>query len=79
MFLFLKESDYFAEERDQRQLTNVLATEVVNNRRLMGDDEEGTIAVCIIHSKEPIEPRLSESALKSGSRHRACCVDRADG
>ncbi len=48
-----------AEERVQRRLAAILAADVVGYSRLIGADEEGTIARQKVHSAELIEPAIS--------------------
>ena len=49
-----------ADERVQRRLAAILAADVVGYSRLMGDDEEGTLASLTGHLEELIEPCLAE-------------------
>ena len=49
-----------AEERVQRRLAAILAADVAGYTRLMGEDEEGTLAVLTAHRTELIEPRIAE-------------------
>ncbi len=44
----------------QRRLAAILATDVTGYSRLMGDDEEGTLAALTAHLKELIEPCIAE-------------------
>ena len=44
----------------QRRLAAILATDVAGYSRLMGDDEEGTLAALIAHLKELVEPCIAE-------------------
>ena len=60
-----------AEEHDQRRLADILVTDVVSYSRLMGDDEQGTLAVLMVHRTELIEPCPTEPTSKSGSGPRA--------
>jgi TolB-like protein/class 3 adenylate cyclase/Tfp pilus assembly protein PilF len=49
-----------AEARVQRRLTAVLATDVVAFSRLVGIDEEGTLAALSAHRREFIEPNVEQ-------------------
>lgn len=49
-----------SEERVQRKLAAILAADVVGFSRLMGEDEEGTLAALTIHRKDLIEPTITE-------------------
>ncbi len=49
-----------AEERVQRRLATILAADVVGYSRLMGLDEEGTLAAHTAHRSELIEPSNGE-------------------
>jgi TolB-like protein/class 3 adenylate cyclase/Tfp pilus assembly protein PilF len=49
-----------AEERVQRRLAAILAADVVGFSRLMGEDEEGTLAALTSHRKDLIEPTIAE-------------------
>ena len=49
-----------AKERVHRRLAAILAADVVGYSRLMGDDEEGTLAVLTAHLTELIEPCIAE-------------------
>ena len=49
-----------AEERVQRRLAAILAADVVGYSRLMGADEEGTLAALTAHLTEMIEPCITE-------------------
>ena len=44
----------------QRRLAAILAADVVGYSRLMGEDEEGTLATLTAHLKEMIEPCIAE-------------------
>ncbi len=44
----------------QRRLAAILAADVVGYSRLMGEDEEGTLATLTAHLKELIEPCIAE-------------------
>ena len=48
------------EERAQRRLAAILAADVVGYSKLMGKDEEGTLATLTAHLAEHIEPCISE-------------------
>ncbi len=45
---------------DQRRLAAILAADVAGYSRLMGEDEEGTLATLTAHLKEHIEPCMAE-------------------
>ncbi len=49
-----------AEERVQRRLAAILAADVAGYSRLMGGDEEGTLAALTAHRTELIEPCIAE-------------------
>ncbi|MEE8043432.1 MAG: adenylate/guanylate cyclase domain-containing protein [Pseudomonadales bacterium] len=49
-----------AEKRVQRRLAAILAADVAGYSRLMGEDEEGTLATLTAHLKELIEPCIAE-------------------
>ena len=49
-----------AEDRVQRKLAAILAADVAGYSRLMGRDEEGTLAVLTAHLTELIEPCIAE-------------------
>jgi adenylate cyclase len=49
-----------AEARPQRHLAAILAADVVGYSRLMGKDEEGTLAALTAHSKDLIEPCIAK-------------------
>jgi adenylate cyclase len=44
----------------QRRLAAILAADVAGYSRLMGEDEEGTLATLTAHLKELIEPCIAE-------------------
>ena len=48
-----------AEERVQRRLAAILAADVAGYSRLMGEDEEGTLAALTAHRTELIEPCIA--------------------
>jgi class 3 adenylate cyclase/pimeloyl-ACP methyl ester carboxylesterase len=49
-----------AEARVERRLAAILAADVVSYSRLMGADEEGTLAALKIYRRELIDPKISE-------------------
>jgi len=49
-----------SEERVERRLAAILAADVVGYSRLMGDDEEGTLAALKAIRRELIDPRITE-------------------
>lgn len=49
-----------AEERTQRRLAAILAADVAGYSRLMGADEEGTLARLKVHRRDLIEPKIRE-------------------
>src|SRR5205809_6450085 len=49
-----------AEERVERRLTAILAADVVGYSRLMGVDEEGTLAALKILRREVADPKINE-------------------
>jgi adenylate cyclase len=48
------------EERVERRLAAILAADVVGYSRLMGEDEEGTLAVLKTLRRELIDPKVEE-------------------
>src|SRR5262245_51068467 len=49
-----------AEERAQRRLAAILAADVAGYSRLMGADEEGTLAQLKAHRRDLIDPKIAE-------------------
>src|SRR6201993_2738188 len=49
-----------AETRVERRLTAILAADIAGYSRLMGSDEEGTLAAIKACRRELIDPKLSE-------------------
>src|ERR1700741_1077195 len=49
-----------AEERLQRRLAAILAADVVGYSRLMGADEEGTLARRKAHRQDVVDPKIIE-------------------
>ena len=49
-----------AREQVQRRLAAILAADVVGYSRLMGEDEEGTLAALTAHRTQLIEPCIAE-------------------
>ena len=49
-----------AEERAQRRLAAILATDVVGYSRLIGADEEGTLAALKAHRRELTDPKIKQ-------------------
>src|ERR1039457_2331700 len=49
-----------AEARTERRLAALLAADVAGYSRLMGGDEEGTLAALKIHRRELIDPKIAE-------------------
>ncbi|MGA7264010.1 MAG: adenylate/guanylate cyclase domain-containing protein, partial [Stellaceae bacterium] len=49
-----------ATERVERRLAAILAADVAGYSRLMGADEEGTLARLKVHRRELIDPKISE-------------------
>src|SRR5580693_2830876 len=49
-----------AAERVERKLAVILAADVAGYSRLMGADEEGTLARLKAHRKELIDPKIAE-------------------
>ena len=47
-------------ERVQRRLAAILAAEVARYSRLMGAEEEGTLAQLKAHRRELIDPKITE-------------------
>jgi len=50
------------EARVERRLTAILAGDVAGYSRLMGADEEGTLARLNAHRREFLEPKIAEHA-----------------
>jgi class 3 adenylate cyclase len=48
------------DERAERRLTAILAADVAGYSRLMGNDEEGTLARLKAHRRELVDPKISE-------------------
>jgi len=53
-------STALATERVERRLAAILAADVAGYSRLMGADEEGTLALLKAHRRELIDPKISE-------------------
>ena len=49
-----------SEERVERRLTAILAADIVGYSRLMGADEEGTLAALKAIRRELVDPRIVE-------------------
>src|SRR5262245_20405958 len=49
-----------AEARVERRLAAILAADVAGYSRLMGVDEEGTLAVLKAHRREIVDPKIAE-------------------
>ena len=49
-----------ATERVERRLSAILAADVVGYSRLMGADEEGTLARLNAHRRELLDPKIAE-------------------
>lgn len=49
-----------AERRVERRMTAILAADVVGYSRLMGQDEEGTLARLKAHRRELVNPKIRE-------------------
>ena len=47
-------------ERPERRLAAILAADVAGYSRLMGEDEEGTLARLKAHRRELIDPEIAE-------------------
>jgi class 3 adenylate cyclase len=58
--LFLAGSERMAEERVERRLAAILCADVVGYSRLMGADEEQTLAVLKGHRRELIDPLIDQ-------------------
>ena len=54
------ESVALAEERVERRLAAILAADVAGYSRLIGADEEGTLARLKTHRRELIDPKIAE-------------------
>jgi adenylate cyclase len=54
------ESAALATERVERKLAAILAADVAGYSRLMGADEEGTLARLKVHRLELIDPKIAE-------------------
>ena len=53
-------STALATERVERRLAAILAADVAGYSRLMGADEEGTLAQLKAHRREVIDPKIGE-------------------
>src|SRR5215468_10771609 len=53
-------STALATARVERRLAAILAADVAGYSRLMGEDEEGTLAQLKAHRREVIDPKISE-------------------
>ena len=68
----------------QRRLAAILAADVAGYSRLMGEDEEGTLATLTAHLTELIEPCIAEhrgrvvKTTGGGCRALRCCVSGGD-
>ncbi|MGA7086183.1 MAG: adenylate/guanylate cyclase domain-containing protein, partial [Pseudolabrys sp.] len=51
---------FMAEARVERRLAAILAAEVAGYSRLMGADEEGTLAALKAHRREIVDPKIAE-------------------
>jgi adenylate cyclase len=60
MMAFSKEADAMAEGRIERRLTAILAADVAGYSRLVGEDEEGTLAALRALRRELIDPGIAE-------------------
>jgi TolB-like protein/class 3 adenylate cyclase len=60
MMAFSKEADAMAEGRIERRLTAILAADVAGYSRLVGEDEEGTLAALKALRRELIDPGIAE-------------------
>ena len=49
-----------ASERVERRLTAIMAADVAGYSRLMGVDEEGTLAGLKAHRRELVDPKIAE-------------------
>jgi adenylate cyclase len=47
-------------ERVERRLTAILAADIAGYSRLMGADEEGTLARLKAHRRELVDPKIAE-------------------
>ena len=56
----LERASFMAEARAERRLAAILATDVVGYSRLMGGDEEGTLAALKSLRKSLIDPKIAE-------------------
>jgi adenylate cyclase len=54
------ENTAVARERVERRLAAILAADVAGYSRLIGGDEEGTLARLKAHRRELIEPKIAE-------------------
>jgi adenylate cyclase len=54
------ETTAVARERVERRLAGILAADVAGYSRLIGGDEEGTLARLKAHRRELIEPKIAE-------------------
>jgi class 3 adenylate cyclase len=49
-----------SEDRVERRLAAIIATDVAGYSRLMGEDEEGTLRALKTHRKEMVDPKIIE-------------------
>ena len=81
-------STALATERVERRLAAILAADVAGYSRLMGADEEGTLARLKVHRRELIDPKIKEHRgrivkttgdgilVEFAQRHRRVCAVR---
>ena len=58
--LLLMQSHHMAENLVHRRLAAILVADVAGYSRLMGENEEGTLAALIAHREELIDPCINE-------------------
>ena len=63
-----------AEARAERRLAAILATDVVGYSRLMGGDEEGTLAALESLRESLIDPKIARSIAAAPSRPRVTAL-----
>jgi class 3 adenylate cyclase len=59
-----------ANERVERRLAAILAADVAGYSRLMGADEEGTLAQLKTHRRVLVDPKIAEHRRPDSEDHR---------
>jgi adenylate cyclase len=66
------EAIFMADERVERRLAAVLAADVAEYSRLMGDDEEGTLAALKACRRDILDPQVAAHRPSSEDNRRWC-------